>query len=212
VLSHSLLSHLDASLRDLVPPESIQCRGEWTVPRRRTYESQAQVGTGSGPYVEVVDLRWRGALTSASPISGIGFLQTAQSLYWVKAAEVSPMLAVGVSLHAYAEYTSQGATFTASLAGAHLPGVPVAGSRDLASVCALGPDILTTGRVTCLARVGSAAFFVLLLQRTLLKVGRKRLWRVRDEIAALLPADMRELLTHRRTGSAHAEPHQAGQQ
>jgi hypothetical protein len=110
-------------------------------------------------------------------------------------------LPVDISLHAYAGYTTEGATFTASLAGAFLPGAPVAGSADLAGACVLGPDVLITGRVACLARMGSAAFFVMLIPRGLLKRGRKRLWRLRDEVASSLPTDARELLAHRRTGS-----------
>ena len=74
------------------------------------------------PVVEVVDFRWRGALTSARPFSGIAFLLTADNLYWAKAPEVSLTLPVDVSLHAYARYTAEGATFTARLGGAFLPG------------------------------------------------------------------------------------------
>ena len=206
MLNHPLLDQLDSSLSDLVPGESVEFRGEWSTPLRRIYKSEAQVGTGSGPFVDVVDLRWRGALTSSGAISGIAFLLTASNLYWVKAAEASLTLPVDVSLTAYAGYTTEGATFTASMAGAYLPGVPVLGSADLAGACALGPNVLTTGRVTCLARANSAAFFVLLIQRGLLKVGRKRLWRVRAGIATSLPAGIRELLTRRRTGFVRSEP------
>ena len=206
VFSHPLLDQLDSTLRDVVPPEPVQFGGEWMTQRRRTYRSQAQSGSGSGPYVEVADVRWRGVLTSPSPIGAIGFLLTPQALYWTKAPEVSLTLPVDISLHAYAEYTIEGATFTARVAGASLPGVPVPGSPDLASVCTVRPDVLTTGRVAWLARGESAAVFVLVLQRVLLKVGRKRLWRVRDDIASALPADMRELLTRRRTGAALVAP------
>jgi hypothetical protein len=145
-------------------------------------------------------LRWHGALTSVGPISGIAFLLTAQDLYWVKAPEISLTLSVDMSVRAYAGYVTEDATFSASMAGACLPGVRVPVAVDTAEVCTVGPDVVTTGRVTCLAQVNSAAFFVLLFQRELLKVGRKRLWRVRDEIASSLPAAPRELLTHRRTG------------
>jgi len=203
VLKHPLLDQLDSSLRELVPGESVEFGGQWVTSSRLTYKSEPQCGSGSGPFVEVVDLRWRGALTSAGPISGVAFLLTADNLYWAKAAEVSLTLPVDVSLHAYAEYTAERATLTASLGGAFLPGVPVAGCPDLAGACALGPNVLTTGRVTCLARANAAAFFVLLIQRGLLKVGRKRLWRLRDDVASSLPPGIRELLTHRRTGSVH---------
>ena len=205
MLNHPLLDQLDSSLSDLVPGESVEFRGEWSMPSRRTYKSETQVGTGAGPFVDVVDLHWRGALTSSGAISGIAFLLTANDLYWVKAAEASLTLMVHVSLQAYAGYTTDRATFTASMAGACLPGVPISGSADLAGACALGPDVLTTGRVTCLARANSVAFLVFLIQRGLLKVGRKRLWRVRADIASLLPAGIRELLTRRRTGFVRSE-------
>jgi hypothetical protein len=47
--------------------------------------------------------------------------------------------------------------------------------KHLDAVNMVGPD----------RPVNSAAFFVLLLQRGLLKVGRKRLWRVRNDMTAL---------------------------
>jgi hypothetical protein len=200
VLNHPLLDQLNSSIGDLVPGESVEFSGEWTNSSRQAYKSEAQIGTGSGPFVEVVDFRWRGALTSAKPFSGIAFLLTADNLYWAKAPEVSLTLPVDVSLHAYAGYTAEGATLTAGLGGAFLPGAPVAGSADLAGSCALGPNVLITGRVTCLARTSSADFFVLLIPRGLLKMGRKRLWRLREDVAASLPPGIRELLVYRRTG------------
>jgi len=205
VLNHPLLDQLDSSICDLIPGESVEFAGEWTTSARRAYKSEAQIGTGSGPFIEVVDFRWRGALTSACPFSGIAFLLTTGSLDWVKAPDVSLSLPVSVSFHAYAGQTAEAATFTASLAGAFLPGVPVAGSADLAGACALGPGVLLTGRVICLARTNSAAFFVLLIPRGLLKMGRKRLWRLRDDVALSLPPDVRELLVHRRTGSIRSQ-------
>jgi hypothetical protein len=206
VLNHPLLDQLDSSVRDIVPTEPVQFRGEWSSSSRRNYASEGQEGTGSGPFVDVVDLRWRGALTSANVISGIAFLLTAHDLYWVKTAEAGLTLPVDISLHAYAGYTNDAATFTASMAGACLPGVPVPVSVDLARTCALGPTVLTTGRVTCLARANSAAFFVLLIQRSLLKMGRKRLWRLRDDVGSSLPPGIRHLLAHGRTGSVRSQP------
>ena len=204
MLNHPLLDRLDSLPSDLVPRESVEFRGEWSTLLRRTYRSEADVGTGSGPFVDVVDVHWRGALTASGAITGVAFLLTGDDLYWAKATEASVTLPVDVSLHAYAGYTTERATFTANIAGAYLPGVPVPGSADLAGSCALGPAVLTTGRVTCLARTHSAAFLVLLIQRSLLKFGRKRIWGVRPDIASSLPADIRELLTRRRTGYVRA--------
>ena len=205
MLDHPFLDQLDQSLRGLIPAEPVELRGEWSTASRRTYGSEAQIGTGSGPFVDVVDARWRGALTCNAAITGVAFLAAGTSLYWVKAADASPLLPIGVSLHGYARFTSDGATFTASLADSNLPGVAVAGSADLVDACAFEPGILTTGRVTCVARTSSASFFVLLMQRSCVKMGRKRLWRLREEIAASLPEAARQLLTHRRTGTVHSD-------
>jgi hypothetical protein len=206
VLNHSLLDQLDSSLGDHVSGESVELGGEWTTSSRRAYRSEAQVGTGTGPFVDVVDLRWRGALTSANPFSGIAFLLTADNLYWVKAPEISETMPIDVSLHAYAGYSNKRATFTAGLASASLPGIAVAcDANNLAAACTLEYPLLKTGRVICVARASSAAFFVLLIQRGLLMVGRKRLWRVREDVASSLPTDVRELLTSRRTGFVQSQ-------
>jgi hypothetical protein len=203
VLNHPVLDELDSSIRNVVPGESVEFGGEWTTASRRS--DQARLSTGAGPLVDIVDVQWRGALTSAGTFSGIAFLLTADNLHWVKAPEVALALPVGVSLHAYAGDTANGATFTASLAGAHLPGVRVAGSPDLAGTCTLGPEVLVTGRVTCLARTDAAALFVLLIPGGLLKMGRKHLWRLRDDAAASLPSVIGDLLGHRRTGSFRSQ-------
>jgi hypothetical protein len=206
VTNHPVLGQLDIALRDHIPGEPIDFAGKWTKLSRRTYKSEAQLGTGAGPFVEVVDLQWRGTLTTTDPIGGIAFLLTAGNLYWAKAPKVSPALPVHVSLHAYAEYAPERATFTASMAGAYLPGIPVPVQSDLAHACSVEDGIVTTGRVSRLARAESAAFYVLLVPGGILEMGRKRLWRVRDEVASLLPPNLRELLTRRRTGSVLAEP------
>ena len=205
VAHHPLLDQLDTVLRDRVPREAVDFAGKWSKSLRRTYKSEDQLGTGSGPFAGVVDLRWRGTLTAAGPIGGIAFLLTAGSLYWVKAPEISLTLSVDVSLHAYAEYTTERATFTAGMGGAHLPGIPVPIRSDLTESCTVEAGAVTTGRVSCLAQANTAAFFVLLFPRGLLTMGRKRLWRVRDEIASSLSVGMRDLLTHRRTGSVPSE-------
>jgi hypothetical protein len=205
VPKHPFLDQLDLSLSGVIPAEPVELRGEWSPAARRTYKSGAQIGTGSGPFVDVVDLRWRGALTCDTAISGIAFLAVADTLYWVKASEASPSLAVGVSLHAYSGFTSDRATLAASLADSRLPGVPVAGSADLTDACALETGSLTTGRVTRIARTSSASFFVLLMQRSCLMFGRKRLWRLREELAAALPEAARQLLIYRRTGVLHSD-------
>ena len=204
--NHPLLDQLDITLRDVVPGDPVALTGAWSSLARRTYKSEAQLGTGSGPFADVVDVRWRGTLTGAGPIGGMAFLLTEGNLYWAKAPEISLALAVDISLNAYAQYETGRASFTASMAGAYLPGIPVCVSSDLTKACTVEQGIVRTGRVSCLARANSAALFVLLFPRALLKIGRKRLWRLRDEIASSLAAGVRDLVTRRRTGSVLSPP------
>ena len=201
VTDHPLLEQLDNTLRAHVPVERVECSGEWTEALRRTYTSELQAGSGAGPYSAVVDRRWRGTLASPDPIGGMAFLATGKDVHWVKAPEISHALPVDVSLHAYAIAKPDRATFTASLAGAYLPGIPVHFQSAFSKACLVQPGSVSSGRLSCLARADTAAFFVLLLPRSVLEVGRKRLWRVRDEISASLPPPLRELLTRRRAGT-----------
>jgi hypothetical protein len=189
-----------------MPQEPVDFAGSWLPSRRRTYETARQSGTGSGPFVDVVDLRWCGILTCPAPIAGIGFLVTAAGLFWVKSSPAAVSLPVDISLHGYAGFSAGQATFTAGLGGAVLPGVPVAYEADLAGCCTLGPPRFTTARLEQLAEADTAAFVVLLIQGRFLKVGRHRLWRIRDELASSLPQRVREILTRRRTGSIPSEP------
>jgi hypothetical protein len=91
-------------------------------------------------------------------------------------------------------------TFTTQMAGAYLPGVPVAAPRSVADVCPQGPISFSTARVVALAETEDAACAVLILPGSVLRMGRNRLWRLRDEVASSLTPDIRELLTRRRCG------------
>ena len=199
-LQHPLFDELDASLDGLVPSAPVEFNGEWLPVARRTYETGRQAGTGCGPFVDVVDLRWRGTLTCSTPIAGVAFLMTATELFWVKSAPAALSQSVDVSLHAYADYSERQATFAAGLGGAILPGVPVSHRGDLASSCTVGASRLTTARVELLAQADHVAFVVLLIQGRFIEVGRHRLWRLREEVASSLPPHLRALLTRRRSG------------
>jgi len=205
MLQHPLFDELNASLSALVPKEPVEFVGEWLPSVRRTYETARQSGTGSGPFVDVIDLRWRGTLTCSVPIAGIAFLVTAAELFWVKSTPAALSQPVDMSLHAYADYSARQATFAASMGGTVLPGVPVSCGGDLASSCTLGPPRFTTARAEQLAQADKAAFVVLLIQGRFLKVGRQRLWRLREELASSLPPRVREILTRRRTGTIRWE-------
>jgi hypothetical protein len=191
---------LDSFLRERIPSEPVEVVGDWSAKTRKTYESEQQNGTGVGPFVEVVDRRWRGNLSCRSPATGIMFLVTATKVFWVKAPTVAATLPVDVSLHAYAGRAGNRATFAAGLGGAFLPGVPIVTPRKLDEVCVPVPSTFAFGRVVTLAHADSVAFVVVVFPENVVKMGRSHLWRLREHAAASLPKDLRELLTRRRSG------------
>jgi hypothetical protein len=201
VKRHPFFDELDASLAGLIPEEPVEFAGEWMCTERRTYKTSGQTGTGDGPFVDVVDQRWRGTLTGAVPIAGIAFLVTNAELFWVKSMPAAATLPVEVSLHAYADYSLKQATFTAGLGGAVLPGVPVACAPDLAGSCTVEPRRVTTSRLEQLAHAEEAAFAVLLIQGRFLKTGRGHIWRLKEELTSSLSPGVREVLTRGRSGS-----------
>lgn len=202
---HPIFDELDASLSVLMSKEPVEFAGNWLPSSRRTYQSARQSGTGSGPFVDVVDFKWHGTLTCSVPIAGIAFLATTDEVFWAKSVPATESLSVDVSLHAYADYLPERATFVAGIGNRFLPGIPVDCGRDLIAACELGRPDLTTARVERLAQVDVAAFVVLLMQGRFLKVGRHRLWHVREDIASSLPPRVREILTRRRSGTIRWE-------
>lgn len=199
-MTHPLLEQLGTALEGHIPRLPVTLAGNWLEASRRTCQSEAQLGSRSGPYEDVVDLRWDGGLTADEPIGGIAFLLTDGETYWAKTPHISELLAVDISLHAYADYRTGRATFTARIGGADLPGVPVPIVRDLSATCTIEKTEMRTGCVSCLARAGATSLWVLLLPRSVLQMGRKRLWHVREKVAAALPSEVRGLLTERRSG------------
>ncbi len=111
---------------------------------------------------------------------------------------------VCVSLTSYLDGAGRGATFTANLHGAYLPGVPVTCSGKPIDACTLGLASAVAGRAHVVASMPGATFAVILLPAALLKTGRNRLWRLRDETAALLPAEVRAPFVSGRTGIVKA--------
>jgi hypothetical protein len=203
MLGHALLDQLDAALAEVLPSADVGLSGEWSSRVRRAYQSGSQLGSGEGPYVEVVDHVWDGRLGGAFPLTGMAFLLTGDGLYWAKAAHMSQEVVVRVSLSGHADYIADRMTFSVSLDDVVLPGVPVDMSSGQPRECVIATDVVPTGRVACVARSDGKAFFLLLLSGTCVKFGRNRLWRLRESFAVHLPPNLRELLTRRRAG---AEP------
>ena len=197
---HPFFRLLDSSMSGRIPSEPVEVVGDWSTKTRKTYQSEEQKGTGLGPFVEVVDRRWHGTLSCRTTATSIIFLVTATKVYWAKAPTVALTLSVDVSLHAYAGCAGNRATFVAGLGGAGLPGVPVAAPTKLDEVCPPGPMRFSVGRVVTLACADSAALVAMVLPGLVVKMGRNHLWRIRDDVASSLPADIRDLLSRRRSG------------
>ncbi len=200
-LGPELLERLDTELAAAaVARGQVTVTGDWTSRTRRTYQAAEQLGSGAGPYVEVVDQLWNGRLCGAHPFTGIAFMHTESGLYWAKAAHLSAELGIRVSVHGTKDDTD-GVMFSAGLDDAFLPAVPADRAFDHPSECLLATEVVPLGRVSCVARAGGNAFFVVLFAAYSVKFGRNRLWRLRDPIADRLAPDLRELLTRRRAGS-----------
>jgi hypothetical protein len=198
---HPLFDEIDASLAAFMPRDPVHVVGRWMSATSRTYQAEEHSGTGTGPFRDVIDTRWEGTLSCPTPMAGIAFMAIGTELLWAKSTPAAPTLPVIVSFHAYAEYSAERATFAAGMGGARLPGVSVACHADVVEDCTLGQTRLSTGCVEELAHVDNVGFFALLMPQQLLKVGRHRLWRVREKFASSLPPQIREILTRRRAGT-----------
>ena len=147
----------------------------------------------------------RTRIQSSSIITGIAMLHTPGGAWWVKASPATMNPAVHVSLHARAGNEAGKATFAAGLHGAVLPAVPVACNDDLTAACTFGSNHAVTGRPHVVAEIDGAAVIVVILQGSVLKVGRNRLWHLREELVSRLPTHLRELLARGRTGNLRSE-------
>ena len=198
---HDVIDELEASLAGIVPEERVELSGSWSQSRRRTYASSSQLGSGSGPFVDGLDLTWDGTLACAAPLAGVAFLLHPEGGCWARSerATLNPSLRVFLLATAY----DDGRALLGMLFhGAYLPihSVPVSGGWNPIEALALGPMTLTTGRMHVIAAAEGMTFAVILLQGSLLKSGRCGNWRLREKHASTLPARPRELLTRRRKG------------
>ena len=79
--------------------------------------------------------------------------------------------------------------------------MPVEISEEPPTACLMGASATNTGTLHVVARIEGVAFAVLLLPASAVKIGRNRLWHLREDIVSRLPADQRGLLTGGRSGS-----------
>jgi hypothetical protein len=194
VIAHPLIEKLAAAAEAMGAPEAVEISGRWSTSRRKTYKDPGQAGSGAGPFAEVIDARWTGTLQCTVPIAGYAFLVMPTDTFWVKSRPAALNPPVEVSVHCYADNRLGRATFAASLLGAMVPSVPITCGDDPTAACTLGGTVTATGRAHEIAAATEASFVILLLPKSLLKVGRNRLWRLRREIASSLPPELRVLV------------------
>src|SRR5262245_31046743 len=108
---HPLIERLAAELAPIVPAEPVEVSGAWSTTRRRTYASATQLGSGEGPFVEVVDVRWQGTLACAVPLAGYLFMITSDEASWVKSSPPTIDPVLHASMHAYADRRVDRASF-----------------------------------------------------------------------------------------------------
>lgn len=117
-----LLEYLEG-FRAAVPAEPVRMSGAWAGKPQRRYASPTQLGTGEGPYVEVVDWRWYGAFESPLPLVGLAFLAAGERVYWVKSEPPGARPSVSFSAHEWAA-SDDTVSITGSFHGTVLPSVP----------------------------------------------------------------------------------------
>ncbi len=175
--------------------------GAWTGKPQRRYASSSQFGSGKGPFIDTVDWRWEGAFEGPSSMVGLAILSTDECWYWVKSQPPVPRPEVGVSAHGWTTRPST-VSVAGSFHGVGSPSVPVELTDAPPSAFVMGPSIAMTGSPHVVARVARVTFAVVLLPASVVRVGRNRLWRLREPFAGKLAPGLRELLTRGRSGKA----------
>jgi hypothetical protein len=185
--------------REVVTAEDVRMSGAWASTTQRRYASPKQSGTGEGPYIETIDWRWDGTFESASALAGLALLLVDRRFYWVKSQPPLARPAVSFSAHGWAA-RSGSVSVTGSFHGGFLPSVPVEISNEPSASCVIGQTTASTGTPHVVARVEGVAFVVLLLPAPAVKVGRKRLWHLREDLASRLTPELHRLATRGRSG------------
>ncbi|MGH9891350.1 MAG: hypothetical protein ACREA0_05085 [bacterium] len=195
-----VIQQLAAAVTAAGPSYSVEITGGWSTTRRRTYQHRSQAGTGVGPFVDVIDARWRGVLTCSVPLVGFAFLDTPTQTFWVRSLPPATGPDVEVSVHARAGYLPGRASFAGRLFNGILPAVPFPCGDDPTKACSLGGATTMTGSAHTVAEVAGTAFLIILVPKNLVKVGRTRLWHFRPEHASSLDDPLR-IFTRGRTGT-----------
>jgi hypothetical protein len=182
-------------LAEIVPATAVQMSGAWSSkPQRRL------VSSGGSQTREVIDWRWEGSFESEVHLAGLALLITKRDFYWVKARPPSPQPDVGVSAHGWANQADS-VSFTGSFHGAVVPAVPVHIATEPPSACRLGDADVRLGVPHLVAALDDAAFAVVLVPKALIRVGRNRLWRLREGFESRLPPAVLRVLASGRSGT-----------
>jgi len=186
-------------LRDVLRGEEVRIAGAWSPKPQLRYASAAQLGTGEGPYLQTVDWRWDGTVECAASLVGIAILMVEERAYWVKSQPPVAQAAVSVMAAGWAAQADS-VSFGGAFHGAYPPSVPVQISDEPPASFVLGSEETSTGLLHVVAGAGGATFGLVLLPGAAVKVGRNRLWHLRNEVASRLPPELNGLLTRGRSG------------
>jgi hypothetical protein len=184
-------------LATVVEAHEVSLRGEWSTSTERQYAHVSQLGTGEGPFVEVVNAHWRGVAQGPRPLAGLAFSATTEGVTWSR-SERPRGPALEVSLRASAWKSGTELAFTCH--GAFLPRQTVPSRDRLLEVCTMREGPLVTGRLGWVVEAQGVNFGVVLLPVPAPKVARNGLWHLRDQLAVALPEPLRRLLTRGRSG------------
>jgi len=153
-----------------------------------------------GPSAAIVDLRFEASFAAAGEIVAVAFLRTAEAAHWVKCGPPAASLGVSIVLSRYADRRPPLASVACSIGRGCLPVVPVPAGEDLPASLRVATGAHPLGTLRPLLRAPPLEFLALLLPGPAVRMGRNRLWRLREEQAAALPGPLRSLLTRGRAG------------
>lgn len=204
----SLIRRLASVVGAAATPEIVEISGAWSSSKRRIDPNPSRAEGGGEPQVDVVDHFWRGRLSCGTPLAAFAFLVTPETIFWVRAAPAATGPTVEVSIHAREGSLPGRATLTGRILESRLPGVAFACGEDPITTCALGGASTTTGRAHPLARVPDVSVVLVLVPKSLIEVGRNRLWRFRDDLLSSESADL-GVFAHGRGGRIDREASQA---
>jgi hypothetical protein len=195
----SRIAEFFQGLSGAVAPEKVRLSGAWAGRSQRRYASLKQSGTGEGPFIDVVDWRWEGTLEGDSPLVGLALLVTDERFYWVKSHPPADRPQVSFSMARWAGIPGS-VSATGSFHGAYLPSLPIDVDEEPPVACILGDSAVKAGTPHFVVQVKGVALAVVLLPASAIKVGRNRLWHLRETIAARLRPRLSVLLTRGRSG------------